>query len=159
MKSTITYLLIVISASLLRAQSSIVYDTGTVIEIGTNADVCAGTITINGGYIGNGRFCNGALEAESEEDSKKPEQFSLLQNYPNPFNPVTSIKYQLPVSGYVTLKIYDPLGNLVETLVDEQQSTGEYNVNFYAENLSSGIYYYKLRSGSYVETKKMILLK
>ncbi len=159
MKTIIFYFFLIISASLLYGQSSIVYDAGTIIEIGTSADVCAGTITINGGYSGNGRFCNGTVEVGSEEDTKVPKEFSLSQNYPNPFNPVTIISYQLPESGFVTLKIYDILGNEVEILINEEKPAGSYDITFDASNLPSGIYYYKLTSGSFVETKKMVLLK
>ena len=159
MKTIISYLLILLSTSLLYSQSSIVYDTGTVIEIGTSADVCAGTITINGGYSGNGRFCNGTVDVGSEEETQAPKEFTLSQNYPNPFNPVTIISYQLPETEFVTLKIYDILGNEVVTLVNEEKPAGSYNFSFDASKLPSGVYYYKLRAGNYVETKKMMLLK
>src|SRR5690606_8604547 len=88
-----------------------------------------------------------------------PEQYYLSQNYPNPFNPETIIKYQIPSAGRTTLKIYDLLGNDVATLVDEFQSTGRYEIKFNGSSLSSGIYFYRLQSDSFVETKKMILLK
>jgi hypothetical protein len=88
-------------------------------------------------------------------------KFSLEQNYPNPFNPSTKISWQLPVSSNVTLKVYDVLGREVVTLVDEYRNTGSYNVEFTIENLelSSGIYFYQLKAGEFVETKKMILLR
>jgi photosystem II stability/assembly factor-like uncharacterized protein len=86
-------------------------------------------------------------------------QFSLEQNYPNPFNPSSVISYQLPVNSNVTLKVYDILGNEVATLVNEEKSAGQYEVEFSAEGLTSGIYFYQLRSGSFIETKKMILMK
>jgi len=96
--------------------------------------------------------------------------FNLSQNYPNPFNPSTKIKYRIPLStslvqgeseagGFATLKIYDILGNEVATLVNEVKPAGEYEVEFIATGLPSGIYFYKLQADSYVETKKMILLK
>ncbi len=88
-----------------------------------------------------------------------PTDFILKQNYPNPFNPTTVISYQIPVSGNTTLKIYDVLGNEVATLVNEEKPAGSYEVNFDARGLSSGIYFYKLQTGSFVETKKMILMK
>jgi len=88
-----------------------------------------------------------------------PFEFSLHQNYPNPFNPTTNISWQSPVSSHQTLKVYDVLGNEVATLVDEYKLAGTYEIEFDAKNLSSGIYFYKLQSGSYVETKKMTLLK
>ena len=87
------------------------------------------------------------------------EHFDLKQNYPNPFNPSTTIKYQIPLSGNVTLKVYDILGKEVTTLVNERKLPGSYEVKFNATDLSSGIYFYKLQTGSLVETKKMIFLK
>ncbi|MBK9097155.1 MAG: T9SS type A sorting domain-containing protein [bacterium] len=85
--------------------------------------------------------------------------FSLSQNFPNPFNPSTVIGYQLPVSSNVTIKVYDPLGREVTTLVNEEKSAGSYEVSFNASHLSSGLYFYRLQVGSFVETKKMILLR
>ncbi len=88
-----------------------------------------------------------------------PEQFSLSQNYPNPFNPSTKISYELRVTNYVMLKVYDVLGNEVKTLVNEKQNAGTYEVSFDASNFSSGSYFYKLESNGYIETKKMLLIK
>jgi len=85
--------------------------------------------------------------------------FNLYQNYPNPFNPNTVISYQLPVSSFVKIKVYDVLGNEVATLVNEKQNAGSYSVEFDAGNYPSGIYYYKLEAGDFSEVKKMILLK
>jgi len=85
--------------------------------------------------------------------------FKLEQNYPNPFNPSTKIKYSIPQSEFVSLKVFDILGNAVATLANEEKSAGNYEVNFNAATLSSGIYFYKLQAGSFVETKKMILMK
>ncbi|MDP2364656.1 MAG: T9SS type A sorting domain-containing protein, partial [Ignavibacteria bacterium] len=88
-----------------------------------------------------------------------PDKFELSQNYPNPFNPTTKIKYQIATSDQVSLKIYDVLGNEVASLVNELQPSGIYEVTFDARSLSSGTYFYKLQAGSFVEIKKMILLK
>ena len=85
--------------------------------------------------------------------------FYLSQNYPNPFNPVTKFEYQVPSSSHVTLKIYDVLGNEIATLVDEEKPFGIYEITFFAGNLSSGTYFYQLRTEKFVETKKMVLLK
>ncbi len=85
--------------------------------------------------------------------------FSLSQNYPNPFNPTTTIRYQIPHAGFVSLKIYDVLGKETAALVNEEKPAGEYNVTFDGSNLSSGVYFYQLKSGSFVETKKLILMK
>jgi len=83
----------------------------------------------------------------------------LVQNYPNPFNPSTTIHYEIPNNGFVTLKVYDILGREVKTLVNQYESKGRYDVNFNAVNLASGIYIYRLQSGSFISTKKMLLLK
>ena len=85
--------------------------------------------------------------------------FALSQNYPNPFNPSTTIRYDILNSGIVTLKIYDILGREVKTLVNQYENGGTYDVNFDASNFSSGVYFYQLRAGSFISTKKMILLK
>ena len=88
-----------------------------------------------------------------------PTIFALEQNYPNPFNPSTKISWQSPVGSWQTLKIYDVLGNEVVTLVNEEKPSGTYEITWNAVNLSSGVYFYQLRAGSFVQTKKMLLLK
>ena len=85
--------------------------------------------------------------------------YNLYQNYPNPFNPVTTIKYQVPKSGLITLKIYDILGQEVTTLVNENKVIGFFEVNFDASRLPSGVYIYQLRVNDFIASKKMILLK
>lgn len=94
-----------------------------------------------------------------EDQSSIPSEFNLAQNYPNPFNPSTVISYRLPVSGDVTLKVYDLLGREVAELVNEEKPAGTYEVTFDASGLSSGVYYYKITAGDYSETKKMVLLR
>lgn len=88
-----------------------------------------------------------------------PVNFQLLQNYPNPFNPSTKISWQSPVGGWQTLKIYDVLGNEVATLVDEYKPAGSYEVEWNASNYPSGVYFYQLKTNTYQETKKTILLR
>ncbi len=88
-----------------------------------------------------------------------PITYELSNNFPNPFNPSTTIRYQIPQDGIVTLKIYDILGSEVATLVNEEKVAGKYEVNFNASSLASGVYIYKIQSGSFVNSKKMILLK
>jgi photosystem II stability/assembly factor-like uncharacterized protein len=88
-----------------------------------------------------------------------PLSFNLAQNYPNPFNPITNIRYSIPDQSYVELKVFDVLGNLIATLVDEKQSAGNYKTDFLGINLSSGTYFYRLKAGNFVEIKKMVLLK
>jgi glycosidase len=98
-----------------------------------------------------------------DNPSNQIKTFDLGQNYPNPFNPSTIINYQLPKSGLVNLKIYDVLGREIETLVNKEEPAGSYKVQFNSTakgiSLPSGIYFYRLQSGSYIETKKMILMK
>ena len=85
--------------------------------------------------------------------------FEMKQNYPNPFNPSTNIQYAISSRQFVTLKVYDVLGKEIATLVNEEKATGKYAVNFNAGSLASGIYFYKLQAGDFVQTRKMILLK
>jgi len=85
--------------------------------------------------------------------------YNLSQNYPNPFNPVTTIKYQIPEAGMVSLKVYNLIGQEIATLVNGQKTAGEYTVQFDARDLNSGIYFYKLTAGNKVYTRKMIVLK
>jgi hypothetical protein len=92
-------------------------------------------------------------------DNIAPLEFRLDQNYPNPFNPSTIIKYSLPSAQFVTLKVFDILGNEVIVLVNNREAAGNYQVEFNAEALPSGVYYYTLVTESFIQTKKMILLK
>jgi hypothetical protein len=94
-----------------------------------------------------------------EVDAGLPKVFALEQNYPNPFNPSTTIRYQLPVASEVKLEVYDVLGKKIATLVNERQSAGSYQVVWNASGLSSGTYFYRLQAGTFVETKKMIMVK
>ena len=88
-----------------------------------------------------------------------PKDIMLSQNYPNPFNPSTVIKYSVPEQSLVTIKIFDIIGNEVETLVNEEKPVGRYEVNLSANNLASGVYFYQIKAGKYIETKKMTLIK
>ncbi len=86
-------------------------------------------------------------------------RFYLFQNYPNPFNPSTKISYSIPQTSFVTLKVYDILGKEIATLVNEEKQVGNYEINFDAKNLSSGVYFYRIQAGNFTETKKFILLR
>lgn len=128
-------------------------------------DEGTGTITYdatsnhnNGAISGATWVISGVLPVE-ETIGNIPEEFSLEQNYPNPFNPSTTIQFRIPNASFVNLKVYDILGREVATLVNEEKPVGSYDVNFNASQLSSGIYFYKLRAGNFVETKKMILIR
>ncbi len=96
---------------------------------------------------------------EIEIEVSIPIEYSLSQNFPNPFNPATTIKYQIPELSFVTIKVYDVLGSEIETLVNEENQFGIYEITWYAENLPSGVYFYRLQADSFVETKKMVLMK
>ena len=114
-------------------------------------------------------FTPGNVTSVNENTSALVNSFSLSQNYPNPFNPSTTIKWQQPEAGFVTLKIYDVLGREVITLVNKEMSAGKHEVEFDATKFSSGVsakgryasgvYFYQLKAGSFIQTKKMILIK
>lgn len=132
-------------------------------SLGT-VNLTAGTHTLKmSWYIGN--FNAAYVEAvyagplSVEEDNRLPEKFELSQNYPNPFNPNTMINYQLPMNSYVSLKVYDVIGEEAAVLVNGMQSAGKHAISFNAAHLSSGIYFYTLKAGAFTETKKFILLQ
>lgn len=93
------------------------------------------------------------------EGDSIPDEYVLRQNFPNPFNPLTNIIYSLPKNGFITLKIYDILGNEIATLVNEEQSAGQHQVIFDGSNLSSGVYFYKIQTEEFAQTKKLILVR
>ena len=113
----------------------------------------------------NSSFRSYVVGVHENPQNQQPTDYSLSQNYPNPFNPSTTIQYSIPVgvealrATSVQLKIYDILGREIATFVNKQQKAGNYEVVFNANNLTSGIYFYRLQSGSFIETKKLILLK
>ena len=94
-----------------------------------------------------------------EVDFNSPKIFGLSQNYPNPFNPKTTIRFSLPESGNIRLTLFNPIGQEVKTIVNEYKESGTHTINFDGSELNSGMYIYKLESGSFIQTKKMILLK
>jgi len=106
-----------------------------------------------------GNFVDKLTKVEKDETVGIPASFTLYQNYPNPFNPTTTITYDIPMRANVKLIVYNVLGQEVAILVNELQEAGRYNVKFDASGLPSGVYFYKLEAGKYVEIKKMILMK
>ncbi len=118
-------------------------------------------------YLGGGTFSepriyhtiNGGSTSVNNNTGTAAKEFSLEQNYPNPFNPATSIRYNIPVTGLVSIKIYNGLGKEIVELVNEVKPNGQYEVSFDASNLTSGVYFYKLTTGNFSETKKMLLIK
>ena len=93
------------------------------------------------------------------ENELQPLTYNLEQNYPNPFNPSTTISYSIPASSFVTLKVFDILGNEIKSLVNEEMFVGIYKVEFNAANLPSGVYFYRLQTANFIETRKMVLMK
>jgi N-acetylneuraminic acid mutarotase len=124
-----------------------------------------GGLYVIGGFDENG-FAVDIVEqivpqgtSDVSNESEIPDNYYLKQNYPNPFNPSTKISYSIPELSFITLRVYDVLGNEIATLVNEEKTTGSYEVDFVATDLPSGVYFYQLKAGSFVETKKMVLMK
>jgi photosystem II stability/assembly factor-like uncharacterized protein len=130
-------------------------------------DLCVTSLLINEEYLfaatSSGVWKRPLSEVTSVESDYRiadvPKDFYLAQNYPNPFNPTTTIFWHSPVGIWQTIKVYDRLGKEIVTLVDEYRPAGSYEVEFNASDLASGVYYYRLQAGEFVETKKLILLK
>jgi hypothetical protein len=124
---------------------------------------------LKGAIIDGVVYGDTTLVGIDDENENLPTEFSLSQNYPNPFNPSTTLSFAISHSSMVTLKVYDILGREVATLVNEEKPAGEYEIMFSVEggsasggnasSLSSGIYFYQLKAGEYIQTKKMILTK
>ncbi len=125
-----------------------------VSEVSGEAEYNLGLIQNDVSEIAKKNYVNASYYGD-----KVPSTYEISQNYPNPFNPATTINYQLPQTGFVTLKIYDILGKEVATLVNEQKNQGRYSVNFNASHLASGVYIYQLSVNDYVSSKKMLLIK
>ena len=140
-----------ITARLWCNQSNLEYETNITFEVGN-------------GNFGSGIFSRVSIEGTnlvsvSNTGTSVPKTFSISQNYPNPFNPSTKIQYEVPEKSIVSLKVYDVLGNEIITLVNKENLSGRYEVEFNATNLPSGVYFYRIQAGGFVDTKKMIVLK
>jgi photosystem II stability/assembly factor-like uncharacterized protein len=123
-------------------------------------------LMISGSYIYAGADLSGVwrrplseMITGVERSSELPAEFKLSQNYPNPWNPSTIIKYTIPKTSRVILKLYDITGKVIKTLVNEEKTAGNYELTIKAGNLPSGVYFYRIQAGSFVQTKKMILIK
>lgn len=128
----------------------------------SNGDIFDLNIDMNG-YLIAGVFGSGVWRSvnstTSVESLDLPEQFTLFQNYPNPFNPSTKIKFSIPEQDIIQIKVFDVLGKEIKTILNDYRKSGTYEVDFDASNLPSGVYFYRIISGSYAETKKMLLLR
>jgi polyhydroxybutyrate depolymerase len=113
----------------------------------------------NGNFFWSDSFTVDVPVGIAENEINLPIEYELKQNYPNPFNPSTRIKYQIPDAGLVSLQVYNLLGEVVATLVNDEKPAGNYEVQFDATGISSGVYFYSLQAGDFVETKKLILLR
>ena len=133
----------------------------TSILLNSSGELFSGSAQNNSSKIISGflTFREAHLTGIKNEQSIIPAVWKLEQNYPNPFNPSTTIKYQVPAAGYVSLKIYDILGREILTLVNENKQAGYYEARFDAVRFPSGVYIYELRSKYYSSDKKMMLLK
>jgi hypothetical protein len=125
------------------------------LEIDNNGSIWIGTM---GGGIAVYNE-TGIVSVDEGEFKKLPTDYFLFQNYPNPFNPTTRIKFDLPKSSHVLLRVFDLLGQEKTTLVDKELSSGYHEIEFDAGNLPSGIYFYRLEAEGFIQTKKMILVR
>jgi len=137
-----------------RSQTALTYNIDLMLTLSNPAD------TLNFEMYNAGNVTTAPCVTDlNEQDMNTPAEFSLAQNYPNPFNNSTMIRYQLPKNDFVELSVYNISGQKIATLVNQQQAAGNYQVSWQADNLTSGIYYYKLRTKGYGQVKKMVLLK
>jgi hypothetical protein len=153
---------------ILRCQthSNITFDAGTNIIVQTGTDICADTIIFNGTYTITGTICGHSIGINPIA-TEIPNSYNLYQNFPNPFNPVTKIKFAIPLSRGVSegrgvlakITIYDVLGYEVAILVNEKLKPGSYEVEWDGNSYPSGVYFYKLITESFNQTKKMVLIK
>ena len=118
-----------------------------------------GNKRIVGARIDIGCYENSLIDGINGQIEQTPKNFTLFQNYPNPFNPDTKINYSAPNISFVTIKVYDVLGNEIATLINEEKKSGNYQVEFKGSNLSSGVYFYRMQAGNFSNTKKLILIK
>jgi len=158
---------LVTSVGELTHSSAISYSSTKVIQFNYTAPGTGGTDTIyanvvrgySGAWAYAPNYCFNVELASGVINNETPVRFGLAQNFPNPFNPITKINYSIEKAGSVTLKVYDVKGNEISSLVSSNKSAGSYSVDFNGENLSSGIYFYKLESAEKKEVRKMTLLK
>ena len=134
------------------ANSVAIQTDGKIVAAGWDTDIMLGDAFAVARYTGT-------ATSVINEPYGIPTEFELSQNYPNPFNPSTIIEYTLPMESHVNIKVYDIIGREIATLVNEEKTPGTYSVNFNASKFASGFYLYRMQAGSFVETKKLILMK
>ena len=173
MKTIVSLFSILIISSTLLAQNSEVawssfnmgfteWQSGNIMIKSVVGQRFVGTTQQSNNQVISGFFADtllGGKIVNVNDDEEFPTSYMLWQNYPNPFNPNTKISWQLPVRSQVTLKIYDLLGRVLKILMNEEKEAGHHSVEFTASDLPSGVYFYRLQSGSFIDTKKMLLLK
>jgi len=164
---------ITVTGTTSKVAGELVNSSGTVVAVNnsTSSNPFILTAPSNGTYTVNAGYKNPSMEwgstsvvltvsgIDEELVGLRPETFALYSNYPNPFNPSTKIRYAISTTAFTSLKVYTSLGEEMATLINEEKTPGVYEVNFDATNLTSGTYLYKLQTGNFTETKKMILLK
>lgn len=138
----------------------------TVMNSGLSSNASVSSLLVSGDYLFAGSNYDGIfriplspITSTGNQGSEIIKDYYLGQNFPNPFNPNTKISFSIPTSGFVSLKVYDVLGKEIYTLVNEIKTAGNHSVNFNASNLTSGIYFYKLETGNFSKTMRMILIK
>ena len=154
------------SASSSSTSTALASISGDVLIV-TGVAIGSATITVNADDGNGGTVSDDftvSVEAVSVDSEQIPLQFAFHQNYPNPFNPVTTLRYELPENGLVTITIYDMLGKQEKTLINQTQDAGYKSIiwdgtNEYGKPVSAGIYLYQIQAGDYISTKKMGLLK
>ena len=114
---------------------------------------------VSSGWYIDSLYIEGIVGVETSQINSTPDNYTLFQNFPNPFNPTTKISYSIPKAGKVNLKVFDMLGREVTTLENEEKPAGNYEITFNASDLPSGVYFYRLKAGSFTESKKLILLR
>ena len=152
-------LTILLLTGAVNGQSVLTLGTGTSMGVLTGADLCASIFNGSGILYGGGNICGVLVTVEPIASNELPSSFDMFQNYPNPFNPVTLIKYQIPKSAYVSIKLYDQLGRETQALYEGNQQAGHYQVTVDGSNLASGIYFCRINSADYSKVIKMSLIK
>jgi hypothetical protein len=163
----VTLLLVTVALPQYQITNSVIGSGGNIIANSNNIIVSTvgesfigkSSNTINQNQIGFWYAYQQTTITDVEDEEIIPTVFKLEQNYPNPFNPSTKIKFAVPEKSNVLIKVYDILGSEVTTLVNKEMDAGWYENNFNAAGLSSGIYLFRMEAGSYISTKKMILLR